>query len=83
MDKTKYEKTKPYNNPKLLSIITPNICLSRSELNIFLILLRKNNEIRKIKGIDKIKLNILVKVSKLFKKSIFINWLFRKLANGS
>ena len=48
MKKTKYENIIPYIIPKVLSINTPSICLSISELKIFLILLRKNRDIKKI-----------------------------------
>ena len=49
-----YENNNPYKNPKILSIIIPNICLSKSALKNFLILFKINKEIKKIKGIPMI-----------------------------
>ena len=49
----------PYIIPNNLSINKPNICLSRSELSTFLILLSMNNEIKNIIGIEII---ILIKL---------------------
>ena len=51
VEKIKYENINPNIAPKILSSKTPDIRLSKSELKIFLILLRINREIRKITGI--------------------------------
>ena len=53
----RYEKIIPYIIPKTLSTKIPNICLSKSELNTFLILFRIKSEIKKITGIEIITLN--------------------------
>ena len=62
-----YENAIPYINPKNLSKIIPNICLSKSELKNFLIFFKTNNEMTKIIGIDIIIPEILLINSKFWK----------------